>query len=113
VTLADVYAAGGEVLMGTRRWEKELEVQRTHALAHDDARLREQKAEHAIAETSAQLVRLGRAKEIQEAELAQLKAATGIASDTRLHQTDELLRRRGADNDPLALRGDNDREVPA
>jgi circadian clock protein KaiC len=52
VTLTDVYTAGGEVLMGTLRWEKEEEERA--ARAEEEARLRRRKKELALAEAKAQ-----------------------------------------------------------
>jgi circadian clock protein KaiC len=51
VTLTDVYAAGGEVLMGTLRWEKEEEKRATRA--EEEALLRRRKKELALAEAEA------------------------------------------------------------
>jgi circadian clock protein KaiC len=97
VTLADVYAVGGDVLMGTLRWEKENETRRARAAAHNHAVVREQKAELALAETKAQLETLARTLSIQEAELAQLKTLATTDADDRAHENDELRQRRNAD----------------
>jgi len=51
VTLTDVYAAGGEVLMGTLRWEKEEEERA--ARAEEEALLSRKKKELALAEAEA------------------------------------------------------------
>jgi circadian clock protein KaiC len=51
VTLTDVYTAGGEVLMGTQRWEKEEEERA--ARAEEEAYLRRRKKELALAEAEA------------------------------------------------------------
>jgi circadian clock protein KaiC len=101
VTLANVYAVDGEVLMGTLRWEKENEARRTQAAAKHVAILREQKAELALAETLAHLTTLERARAIQEAELTQLKAGAVSEAGDRAEETDELLVRRGADQEAL------------
>ena len=103
VTLADVYTAGGQVLMGTLRWEKEREEQRERNAAEASAKLREQKAALALAETTAQIETLARARAIQQAELAQLRSA---AEDERLHDSTEaeaLRHRRGADRPPTPV----------
>jgi circadian clock protein KaiC len=97
VTLADVYSVGGEVLMGTLRWEKENEARRDRTLAHAEAALREQKAELALAETRAHLETLKRALAIQEAELEQIKAGTAAESGGQAVEAGELLQRRRAD----------------
>ena len=97
VTLADVYAVDGEVLMGTLRWEKENEARRTRTMSHNLAVLHEQKAELALAETQAHLMTLTRAQAIQEAELAQLKAGAATDAGELAGEADELLLRRRAD----------------
>ncbi|MDB4988996.1 MAG: hypothetical protein JWN04_4174 [Myxococcaceae bacterium] len=98
VTLADVYAAGGEVLMGTLRWEKENQERRERASSESSAKLREQKAALALAETNAKLETLVRAREIQLAELEELMAATQTRSELYSSDAQQLLQRRRADN---------------
>jgi hypothetical protein len=85
--------------MGTLRWEKENESRRARTAAHNIAVLREQKAELALAETQAHLMTLKRARTIQEAELAQLKAGAATEAGDRAGEADELLLRRRADTD--------------
>jgi circadian clock protein KaiC len=97
VTLADVYSVGGEVLMGTLRWEKENDARRTRAAAQSNAMLREQKAELALAETKARAVALAREQAIREAELQQIRADAAIDVGHRAGEADELLHRRRAD----------------
>ena len=96
VTLAEVYTAGGQVLMGTLRWEKENEERRARSAADTSARLREQKAALALAETTAHLETLTRAREIQEAELAQLQAEAETEGEERAVQSGEMRQRRRA-----------------
>jgi circadian clock protein KaiC len=95
VTLTDVYAAGGEVLMGTLRWERENDERQTRAAAAVNARLHEQRAAAALAETEAQLETLSRTRAIQEAELAQLHAAAAASTERRATEVDQrnVLRR--------------------
>ncbi|MFO0750505.1 MAG: circadian clock protein KaiC [Myxococcota bacterium] len=97
VTLADVYAVGGEVLMGTLRWEKENEARRARTVAQNGSALRQRKAEAALAATRTQLEALAREEAIQQAELEQLKLATSAESDHRAGEEDERLQRRRAD----------------
>ncbi len=97
ITLADVYSVGGEVLMGTLRWEKENDAARTRAAAQGVATLRRQKAEVALSETRARLETLAREQVVQEAELEQLKASQAADSDLRAGETGALLERRRAD----------------
>jgi circadian clock protein KaiC len=97
VTLADVYAVGGKVLMGTQRWEKETEVRHARAAAKSAAMLRQQKVELTLAETTARLRTLAQEQKLQEAELQQIKADFALAADDRSGEDDELLLRRHAD----------------
>lgn len=97
VTLADVYSVGGEVLMGTLRWEKENDARRTRAAAQNSAMLREQKAELALADTKARGVTLAREQAIQEAELLQIREDAATDVGHREGEADELLHRRRAD----------------
>ncbi len=97
VTLADVYAVGGEVLLGTLRWEKENADRRTQEAARNDAVLHERRVELALAATRAKMATLAREQEMQEGELNQLKQRTMAQSDTRKVEEQELLERRRAD----------------
>ncbi|MEO8698521.1 MAG: circadian clock protein KaiC [Kofleriaceae bacterium] len=97
INLADVYSVDGEVLMGTLRWEKENMARRAQLEARNAAILREQKAELALAETQAHMMTLSRARAIQEAELAQIRAGAVTEADNRAGEADELLVRRRAD----------------
>lgn len=101
ITLTDVYSVDGEVLMGTLRWEKENTARRAQVDARNAAILREQKAELALAETKAHLETLSRAKAIQEAELAQLRAGAVTEAHKLAGEADELLVRRRADLEAL------------
>ena len=106
VTLADVYAVEGEVLMGTLRWERENEARRERTTAHIQAVLREQRAELALAETKAHRDTLARAQAIQEAELAQIKIEVLLEADAHADETQELIVRR------RAISGEHVEKVP-
>lgn len=73
ITLADVFTAGGEVLMGTARWEKEAEarLQITSADAEVDRKRRE--LEDAEAQLQAQIEGLRRDLESRRTELQRLE----------------------------------------
>ncbi len=97
VTLADAYLAGGEVLMGTLRWEKESEERREHEAAQRSALERQKEAELALAEANARMEAMFQERAIREATLARLKAerAQYVSGQVRVER--ELQRRRGAD----------------
>lgn len=97
IALADVYSAGGQVLMGTLRWEKEHEEKRARSEAEARDHVRAQRAAAALAETRAQIETLRRAYGIQEAELAQLRSAAEAAVLHRDVETAEVRLRRRAD----------------
>lgn len=110
VTLADVYSAGGEVLMGTARWEKEEQerqraarvageaIEHARQLAQAEAEIRSR-----MAALDAELVGLGRRKNSAEA------AVLAAVSDQEKAQLGISARRRrsedgGAPADPVRPR---------
>ena len=97
ITLADVYAVGGEVLLGTLRWEKENADQRAREAARNDAIVQRQRAELALAATRFEMSTLARRRAIQEDELAEFKKRTTEEVDTRVDEDLERLERRSAD----------------
>ena len=97
ITLADVYSAGGQVLMGTLRWEKEYEEKRARSEAEARDHVRAQHAAAALAATQAQIETLRRAYAVQEAELAQLQSAAEAAVLHRDTEMAEVRLRRRAD----------------
>jgi circadian clock protein KaiC len=83
VTLADVYTAGGTVLVGTARWEHEEQVRESTAAQELEHRRRRKLAEQEQARIRAQIAAL-------TAELS----AQELASELLAQQQDEMLRRR-------------------
>ncbi len=99
VTLADAYTAGGEVLMGTLRWEKERQVQ---AARHEIEAVAERKRaliESEESDMQAQLNRLQRELAAKRAEKAALvrEGAEGAAEQAR--GWTRLNKLRGADDE--------------
>jgi circadian clock protein KaiC len=96
-TLSDVYTAGGEVLMGTLRWEKEAEevAKKLRHRAEFDHKRRE--LEFAEASTSAQIAALQMELDRQRAELTLYSAQNDIHTATSSQRESELRIRRGAD----------------
>jgi circadian clock protein KaiC len=97
VTLADVYTAGGEVLMGTMRWQKEAEER--IAGERRKAELERQEKEQALAEAEAQARMAALEREIQalRAESARLKSERLLLATRHREQEEDLLRLRRAD----------------
>jgi circadian clock protein KaiC len=96
-TLTDVYSAGGEVLMGTLRWEKEAEdsARKTRQRAEFDHKRRELK--FAEASTSAQIKALQVDLQRQRAELALYSGQDEVRTVSSSEREHELRRRRRAD----------------
>jgi circadian clock protein KaiC len=96
-TLTDVYSAGGEVLMGTLRWEKEAEElarQARHRTQFDHKRRELQFAE---ARTSAEVQALQMDLQRQRAELALYSSHDEASNVSSSERANELRRRRSAD----------------
>lgn len=92
ITLADVYASSGKVLMGTLRWEHEEEEHRErHRIAHArEAKRRE--LELALADVESRLALLSREQELRRAHLELLEAEA--AEDARTMDAGDALRRK-------------------
>jgi circadian clock protein KaiC len=96
-TLTDVYSAGGEVLMGTLRWEKEAEdsARKTRQRAEFDQKHRE--LQFAEASTGAQIKALQLDLQRQRAELALYSGQDEVRSVSSTARENELRKRRSAD----------------
>jgi circadian clock protein KaiC len=96
-TLTDVYSAGGDVLMGTQRWEKEAEESATKVRHQSEYEHKRRELQLAEANTDAQIKALQMHMERQRADLARLSGqqqTRGVSSDAR---DTEMARRRRAD----------------
>jgi circadian clock protein KaiC len=96
-SLSDVYTAGGEVLMGTLRWEKEAEesAKKVRHRAEFDHKSRE--LQFAEASTRAQIKALQLDLERQRAELVLNSGEDDVHTASSTQRESELRRRRGAD----------------
>jgi circadian clock protein KaiC len=103
-SLSDVYTAGGEVLMGTLRWEKEAEesAKRVRHRAEFDHKRRA--LQFVEASTSAQIKALQLDLERQRAALALNSGEDHIHTASSNLRESELRRRRGADPAPVLAR---------
>jgi circadian clock protein KaiC len=97
VSLADVYTAGGEVLVGTARWEREQQMREEERRRNAEAERRRAQLEHAEAEIKARIAALERELAAHRAELdVEATAERRIASQHEAR--DEAMRRlRSAD----------------
>jgi circadian clock protein KaiC len=101
VTLADIYTAGGEVLMGTLRWEKEGAERVAKEVAEVEGKLRRVSldAEEAVLEVRAKSLRTElQAKQVEKALLARTTESRQGELSRRRVRMREL---RGADGAPL------------
>ena len=96
-TLADVYSAGGDVLMGTRRWEKEAEESAKKIRQRSEFDYKQRELQFAEANTSAQIRALQMDLQRQRAELALYSGENEVRDVSLSRQKDELRRRRSAD----------------
>jgi circadian clock protein KaiC len=97
VTLADVYSADGEVLMGTLRWQRENDERRKRDAAARDADIRRKKAELAVAESKTRTLAALDAQAVDEAILERVIVERNEMATVIAAEGVELLRRRGAD----------------
>jgi circadian clock protein KaiC len=100
LTLSDVYMAGGEVLMGTLRWQKEQEEAQQRDTALREVEHCKAELELTIARGEAQLELARRETEARKAELVRLhgRALDDVNALTRRRQAVRSLRR--ADSPP-------------
>lgn len=99
VTLADVYTAGGNVLVGTARWERERQLQEEQRRARAEAGQRRRRLELAEAEIGARMEALRVELEARRAELATLDEQESARRERWHVGQSELRRRRDADGD--------------
>jgi circadian clock protein KaiC len=92
--LSDVYSAGGEVLLGSLRWQKEISEQADRQRARAELERRRHDVELAEVEAETRLRALQRRLEARRAELAWLEEIQAAQEATWRQQTEELVRRR-------------------
>lgn len=96
-TLTDVYSAGGEVLMGTLRWEREAEQSASEARQRADSAQKRRGLQFAEASTRAQIKALQLDLQRQRAELASDAGEAGVRAVSTSERENELRKRRGVD----------------
>ncbi|HMI89206.1 MAG TPA: hypothetical protein VK550_34240 [Polyangiaceae bacterium] len=100
VTLADPYISGGEVLMGTLRWERENEDRHAHRIALTESHLRQKQAELSLAETRVRIEAGHTEQALREADLQRILDSRVAAKEVERVETVERTNRRGG-NGPL------------
>ena len=96
-TLTDVYSAGGEVLMGTLRWEKEAEKSASKARQQAELAQKRRGLQFAEASTRAQIRALRMDLRRQRAELTANAGEDDVRAVSSSEREGELRRRRSAD----------------
>jgi circadian clock protein KaiC len=99
VTLLDVYTAGGEVLVGTARWEREAEMRDLEARRRAEAEARRLEIELVEAEVNAQIATLQSRLAFKRAELESSQHAEQARRDLGRERESVMLRLRDADRD--------------
>jgi circadian clock protein KaiC len=99
VTLADVYTAGGEVLVGTSRWEHEARTRMDEESRRTERARRRRAAEQAQAKLASQIAALQAELETHRIEAERYVEADDAEHTRRIRDHAELLRRRYADPD--------------
>ena len=97
VTLSDVYIAGGEVLMGTLRWEREEAQRREKALAHTGLLRKERELSLAEADVRGRIELLNRELELRRAENEALAEEISLEKTQRQTSTTQVGQLRGVD----------------
>ena len=99
ISLADVYSAGGEVLVGTARWEREMEELEAERRREAELEQRRQALRLAEAEVAARITSLQRELEARRAELESVESGERDRQTRREASHQAVLRRRTADRD--------------
>jgi circadian clock protein KaiC len=102
VTLADTYTAGGEVLMGTLRWEKESAERAAHEVTEVAAKLKRVRLDAEEAELEVRVKSLHVELEAKQVEKALLARTTEIHKGDLSRGRTRLGELRGADVGPSA-----------
>jgi circadian clock protein KaiC len=103
-SLSDVYTAGGEVLMGTLRWEKEAEESAKKLRQKAELTHKRRELEFAEASTSAQILVLQQELERQRAELTLCSGEHDDRIEFVGQREGEIRKRRGADPAETSVR---------
>jgi circadian clock protein KaiC len=95
VTLRDVYVEGGDVLMGTARYEKELEAEVQERRRQEAAQQKREELEEARADLRAQLAIVQRQLEAREAELQRIDSEQESSRTIRSRKRHAIRQLRG------------------
>jgi circadian clock protein KaiC len=99
ITLTDVYTAGGEVLLGTARWEYEARMRDEALRIEAERQQRRRELEHQQAELDSRIEALLRERNLKRAELESFAGTTTAAGARRQSNAEEIRKLRHADAD--------------
>jgi circadian clock protein KaiC len=105
ITLTDVYTAGGEVLLGTARWEHEARMRDDAIRSELEREQRRKQLEHEQAELDSRIEALLRERNLKRSELESFAGARTAAGKRRRSDAEQMLRLRHADADGKGKRG--------
>jgi len=97
ITLADVYSAGGEVLLGTARFEKEQQEVTAETLRISDFERQKGELVNELERISNNVKQQQAEIKLRRRELEGLQAAEALRGTVRTQQKTSVMRRRGAD----------------
>lgn len=107
VSLADVYIAGGEVLIGTARWEKEEQLRSEEVMRNAEIARQRLELELAEAELEARLAALNRELAARRAERKSMEQTETLRKERRIETEAGRLRLREADSDTVRILGND------
>jgi circadian clock protein KaiC len=110
LALADVYTVGGEVLMGTLRYERELQEETEKQRVRDEVDRRRAELLLAEAEANAQMETLRRSLEQQRIALSQLEHEQATQEQRWSGQRRQMQELRGVDEDAPQRKSERERK---
>jgi circadian clock protein KaiC len=105
ITLADVYQADGEVLMGTARWQKEVAEEAEEAILRANVEHKRRELELSQAEIDAHIDALQREKAVKQAGLELMQATEAHRLNRADRARAELLKLRSGDEGEAPFTG--------
>jgi len=103
--LAEVYSSGGEVLMGTLRWEKEAEERARKLQRHADFTQKRRELRFAEADITARIAALQVDLDRARGELARYSSEDDARQASSKERKNEVLKMRGSDGAAAAVSG--------
>ena len=102
ISLAEPYFSGGEVLMGTLRWERESADRRARQASLTETELQERQAQLSLAETELRIETLRTELAMRQADLERIVARRLAEHESHGSEVEERVHRRGGRSLPAA-----------